>query len=90
VTTVGPVKREAILRYASCLLSDDDRQEPVKAAAAALPLLEWAEQATDEDDLETRMHAMSQQHMNTRGEERDPGQFVDEAGTLYAFLAGGR
>jgi hypothetical protein len=90
MTTVGLSTRERILRYASGLLTPDDRQEPVKVAAAALPLLEWAEQAADNDDLEARMHAMSQHHVNTHdARERSPGQFVDEAEILYAFLVGG-
>lgn len=89
---IGMADRDSIVRYASGQLAADDRQDPVKVAAAAIPLLEWAEQAQDEDDLRARMRAMSRQYANTGcpgGEGRDPRRFVDEAGTLYAFLIAG-
>lgn len=90
--TIGMEDRDVIVRYASFLLTPDDRQDPVKVAATALPLLEWAEQSSDKDDLRARMRAMSRQHSNTvhaSDEGRNPGRFVDEAGTLYAFLVAG-
>lgn len=87
--TVGPEHRAAILGYASHLLSADDRQNPVAVAAAALPLLEWAEQSADEDDLRCRMRALFRQDSNQRA-AGSPGQFVDDAGTLYAFISAGR
>lgn len=85
---IGPDDRASILRFASWLLDRDARRDPVKVAAAALPLLEWAEQAADEDDLRYRIQAMSCQHDNIHPspEPIEPARFVDDACTLYAFL----
>jgi hypothetical protein len=87
---VSPDDRASILGHASHLLSRDDRADPVRVAAAAIPLLEWAEAAADEDDLRYRMRAMARQHINSADAPRDPARFVDDAGTLYAFLCAGR
>jgi hypothetical protein len=87
--TVDPNNRADILGFASRLLSEDDRANPVLVAAAAIPLLEWAESAADEDDLRCRMRAMRRQHTNTYPQREvgvSPARFLDDAGTLYAFL----
>jgi hypothetical protein len=87
---VGPGDRASILRYASWLLDAAGRESPVRVAATAVPLLEWAEQAADEDDLRSRMRAMSRQHDNNNPSRPvGPARFVDDACTLYAFLVAG-
>jgi hypothetical protein len=87
---VSPDNRKRLLRYASEIVPCEDREDAVKAATAALPLLEWAERAADEDDLELRMAALSQQYQNTCGKQySSPSEFVESAETLYAFLGGG-
>lgn len=89
---VSPENRADLLRYAASLLSCEDRADPVFVAAAAVPLLEWAEQAADDDDLRARMRAMSRHYVNTgpSAGSISPDQFVDQAGTLYAFITAGR
>jgi hypothetical protein len=93
--TVGADDRSHILRYAMYLLPPGERGDAVKVSAAALPLLEWAEQAADADDLRDRMDALCKQHYGQRDSDdeedaADPAAFVDNAGVLYAFLRGGR
>lgn len=88
---VGPDNRVSILGYASQLVSREDRRDPVKVAAAAIPLLEYAEAATGRNDLHARMRAMSRQHCNTMSAEDQPSpaQFVDQSDTLRAFIVQG-
>lgn len=87
--TVGPDDRQRLLRYASLLFPHPDRGDPVTVASAALPLLEWAEAASGDEDLNLRMEAMSQQSGNSIGQYPSPAEFVESARTLYAFLTGG-
>ena len=89
---VSPEDRANLLAYAASLLSREDRANPVLVAAAAVPLLEWAEQAADDKDLRARMRAMGRHYINTGLDAGsiNPDQFVDQAGTLYAFIAAGR
>lgn len=83
-------RRAAVLRYASALLPEEDRANPVRVGQAALPLLEWAEKAPDRRDLSARMRAMSLQHFNRRRPaEGGPAAFVEAAKAYYDFLAAG-
>jgi len=89
---IGAENRSTILMYAANLVTREQRADPVAVGAAALPLLEWAEEAEDPDDLRWRMRAMSRQHANLRSstdEPCDPGKFVDDAGVHYAFIIAG-
>jgi hypothetical protein len=88
---IGPDDRVSILGYASQLLSREDRRDPVKVAAAALPLLEYAEAAIGRSDLRARMRAMSRQHCNTMSldGQPSPAQFVDQSDILRAFIVQG-
>jgi hypothetical protein len=89
---IGISNRDTIIRYASVLLPEEDRANPVLIAATAIPILEWAEQAADADDLRCRMLALSRQYVNTHAQHGtgSPDRFVEDAGTLYAFIAAGR
>jgi hypothetical protein len=89
---VSPEDRANLLAYAASLLSREDRANPVLVAAAARSLLEWAEQAADDNDLRARMRAMGLHYVNAGqyAGSISPDQFVDQAGTLYAFIAAGR
>ena len=85
---VGPRQRASILRYASHQLPLDDRADPALVITAARPLLEFAGQASDDEDLEVRMAAMGRQDQNTTRPE-SPEEFTSQARILYAFLTGG-
>jgi len=85
-------QRADILRYASALLGDEHRADPVRVGQAALPLLEWAEKAPERGDLSARMRAMSRQYRNSRrfsAEDGDPAAFVNAAKSHYDFLTAG-
>jgi hypothetical protein len=83
-------QRASVLGYASWLLNSQDRRNPVLVGQAALPLLEWAEQATDQADLDARMRALSRHHSNMAGKPGSPAEFVEQASVYYAFLVAGR
>lgn len=87
---VDPERRAYLLTYAAHLLPAEDQADPVLVAATAVPLLEWAEGAADEDDLRARMRAMSRHYVNTGTGDGDPARFVDCAGVLYAFIIAGK
>ena len=94
--TVNASQRDSILRYASDL--DIDASDPVAVSAAAIPLLEWAEQASSRSDLRALIDAMRQHRQNVRMQRirsampvapQTPQAFVESAQVLYAFLVSG-
>jgi hypothetical protein len=92
VTDLSMDQRADILRYASALLGDEHRADPVRVGQAALPLLEWAERAPGRSDLSARMRAMSRQYGNMRrfsAEDGDPAAFANAAMSHYDFLTAG-
>jgi hypothetical protein len=84
-------RRAEILGFASGLLTSSSRQHPVAVLIAALPLLVWAEKASDPDDLRARMSAMRRQHRNMLEPKVnvDPDEFLAQARVYYQFLTEG-
>jgi hypothetical protein len=90
-TTLRPQDRAEILHFASWLLPDHDRASAETVISWATPLLRFAEQAADVDDLRARMGAMRRQNQNETGvpkEPRDPEEFLAQARVHYEFIRG--
>lgn len=86
--TVNAETRAELLRFASRI--PFDRSDAVAVAAAAVPLLEWAEQADSRSDLKARMAALERQWLNQFGRPAgDAAAFLDRARVIYAFTIAG-
>lgn len=81
--------RSRIFVWADCITPDQDRSDAVATASNALPLLEFAEQATSAEDLGLRMQAIAGQLRNTPDGTGNPGALLAGARTRYAFVTGG-
>jgi hypothetical protein len=94
--------RNEVLGFAAHLIPEADRGSAALIAATARPLLDWASQASGEDDMRQRMRAMRQQDANTppalqRSADLPhrwvampaltPAEFLAEAVILYDFIA---
>lgn len=89
--TIRPQDRAEILHFASWLLPNHDRASAETVTSWATPLLRFAEQAADQDDLRARMGAMRRQNQNETGvpkEPRDPEGFLAQARVHYEFIRG--
>ncbi|MBO2461616.1 hypothetical protein [Actinomadura violacea] len=87
---VSPTLRGRVLTWAANIT--DDPADSIAVAVNALPLLEWLQDAVDEDDLRARESALGKRHANliaasTRGGD-DPAEFIRSATVLYAFITG--
>jgi hypothetical protein len=86
-----PQDRAEILHFASWLLPNGDRASAAIVISYAGPLLQFAQQAADEDDRRARMAAMRRQNQNETGvpkEPRDPDGFLAQARVHYEFIRG--
>lgn len=84
--TLTQYARTDILGWASYIVSEEDRRNPVLVTAAASPLLEWASKADDRADLKARMSALRRQSFNGKNGTGDPAGFVEAAAAYYAFI----
>lgn len=78
--------RSDILRFASAVTKD--REDPIAVRANALPMLQWLEAATDDEDQRARWRALWRQHHNAGPEQQTttPARFLAAAEQYYAFL----
>jgi hypothetical protein len=88
--TLTVTDREEVLRWAARLTVR--RADPAAVLANAEPLLTWLTQATTEEDQNARIAALRHQHANAISApdyepDDDPGRLLDEAQSLYRFLA---
>lgn len=79
-------RRADVLRFASAIT--ENREDPIAVRANALPMLQWLENATDDEDQRARWKALWQQHTNVSSQapDDDPARFVASAEQYYAFL----
>jgi len=93
--------RNEILTFAAHLVPEAERGSAALVAAMARPLLDWASQASGEDDMRQRMRAMRQQDANTPPTLQRSAdipsrwvavpsltlaEFLAESAILYAFI----
>jgi hypothetical protein len=81
--TVDAHARANLLRYAASIVNDP--ADATAVTSAAFTLMDWAEQAADEDDLRSRLCSLRLQWVNNRHRTGDAAQFVESAAVLYAF-----
>lgn len=83
--TIGPWERQEILNYAARFTTRTGDPETVTANAA--PLAAWVSEASDGDDISTRVRALRQHAGNIRRYADAPDAPMDDP---EAFLAGAR
>lgn len=84
---VPPECRMTVLQAASRLTTDPTNPQAV--AINASPILDWLQEAPDDEDLRLRHRALLRHYCNTRvlvEPDDDPHRLLDGARVFYAFL----